>query len=306
MGWARFAAAVVLVPFLTVQSGMAWGREGHQMINRLAGQMLPADVPEFLRSAGALDALEYLGPEPDRWREKVEPELKAAQEPEHFIDMEWADLVGPLPRNRYDYVRALAAAQAKHPELTLTAEKVGLQPYATIEMWERLKAAMREYRKLTAAKANTKPVEMAIVVYAGILGHYVADGSMPLHTSIQYNGWTGANPKGYTVEHRIHSQFEGAFVGKHVQIGDVAAAMTTKPMVMGDMFLEYVAYLRHSNSLVERTYEVEKLGGYKDAGTAEGKAFAVERLAAGATELRDMIYTAWVKSAEPVPEYRAN
>ena len=29
------------------------------------------------------------------------------------------------------------------------------------------------------------------------------------------------------------------------------------------------------------------------------RAFADERLAAGATELRDMIYSAWVKSAEP-------
>ena len=299
-------AAVVLVPVLMVESGMAWGREGHMMISRLAGQTLPADVPEFLRTAGTVDALEYLGPEPDRWREKIEPELKAAQEPEHFIDLEWADLVGPLPRNRYDFVRAVGAYAAAHPERAkdFTVEKIGLQPYATIEMWERLKAAMREYRKLTAAKENTKPVEMAIVVYAGILGHYVADGSMPMHTSIQYNGWTGPNPKGYTVEHRIHGLFEGSFVSKNVKIGDVAAAMKTKPVVMGDVFVDYVAYLRHSNSLIDRTYELEKLGGYKDAGTAEGKAFVVQQMAAGATELRDMIYTAWVKSAEPVPEYR--
>ena len=46
----------------------------------------------------ALDALEYYGPEPDRWKSPGEPELNAAQSPEHFIDLEWADLVGDLPR----------------------------------------------------------------------------------------------------------------------------------------------------------------------------------------------------------------
>ena len=40
------------------------------------------------------------------------------------------------------------------------------------------------------------------------------------------------------------------------------------------------------------------------AGTPAGKAFVDRQLAAGAIELRDMIYTAWKKSAEPVPAYQ--
>ena len=63
----RAAAAMTLLPMMLVQQGLAWGREGHMMINRLAGAALPSDVPEFLRSKDALDALEYYGPEPDRW-----------------------------------------------------------------------------------------------------------------------------------------------------------------------------------------------------------------------------------------------
>jgi len=43
----------------------------------------------FLRSPDAIAEIEYLGPEPDRWRSPAEPELVAAQAPEHFIDMEW-------------------------------------------------------------------------------------------------------------------------------------------------------------------------------------------------------------------------
>ena len=38
--------------------------------------------------------------------------------------------------------------------------------------------------------------------------------------------------------------------------------------------------------------------------TPEAKAFTVERLAAGAIELRDLIYSAWVHSADPEPPRR--
>ena len=280
------------------------------MINRLAGAALPTDVPEFLRSPAALDALAYYGPEPDRWRSLAEPELNAAQAPEHFIDLEWADLIllngaGTLPRRRYDYIRALAAAQTAHPDIPLTPEKVGLQPYVTVEVYERLKAAMREYRGLKAANTDTKPVECEIVFLAGWLGHYVGDGSMPLHTSIYYNGWTGQNPNGYTTEHKIHALFESVYVAANVRSGDVAPLVASTPVLLGDVFADYLAYLRHSNTLVEQTYRLEKAGAFNGAGTADGKTMIDERLAAGATELRNMIYTAWVRSADPVPAYQA-
>src|ERR1700677_1604730 len=304
MGALRVAAAVVLLPVMLVQQGLAWGSDGHKMINRLAGEALPKDVPEFLRSHEALDALEYYGPEPDRWKSPGEPELNAAQSPEHFIDMEYADLIGELPRRRYDYVRALAFAQKAHPDLALSPEKVGLQPYEATEVWERLKSAMRDYRKLREDHKDTKPVESEIVFLAGWLGHYVADGSQPLHTTIQYNGWTGPNPNGYTTEHKIHARFETVFVSANIKPAEVAPLIPAKPVVLGDMFTDYVAYLRHTNSLVEKTYQLEKAGGFTGEGTAEGRAFAEQRLAAGATELRNMIYSAWVKSAEPVPVYR--
>jgi hypothetical protein len=303
-GWVRVAVAVALLPVVLVQQGLAWGADGHRMINRLAGAALPLDVPEFLRSPQALEALEYYGPEPDRWKSSAEPELAAAGSPEHFIDMEYADLVGELPRKRYDYVRALALAQKGYLDLELLPEKVGLQPYATVEVWERLKSAMRDYRALVKDHKDTKPVEAEMVFLAGWLGHYVGDGSQPLHTTIQYNGWTGPNPKGYTTEHRIHAQFETVFVSANVRGSDVAKLIGAKPVAFGDVFADYLAYLRRSHALVEETYRLEKVGAFEWAGTTAGRAFVEERLAAGATELRDLIYSAWVKSAEEVPVFR--
>ena len=302
MGVLRLIAAIGLVPIMTTQTVFAWGVDGHRIINRQAGTALPADVPEFLRTPQALDALAYYSPLPDHWRGKGEPELAAATAPEHFIWMESLEVLGTLPRNRYDYVRALATAQAAHPDMVLTAEKVGMQPYQTTEVWERLKVAMRDYRELVADKQDTKPVEAEIIFLAGWLGHYVGDGSMPLHTSNKPNGWIGPNPNGYTTEHYIHGLFESEFVKSNVTAADVTPLINAKPTVIDDVFTQYVDYLKHTHSFVETTYRLEKAGAFTGKGTPEGKALVDERLAAAATELRDLIYTAWIRSGDPAPE----
>jgi S1/P1 Nuclease len=286
-------ASATLVCLAAPQNAHAWGDVGHRMINRLAAANLPADVPAFLRTPEAINEIEYLGPEPDRWRSPAEPELNAAQAPEHFIDMELADALGPLPHRRFDFYAKVYAAGQK-------PDTIGLQPWETDEVWERLKAAMRQYRALSAAKQDTKPVEAAVLFYAGWLGHYVGDGSQPLHVTVQYNGWTGPDPNGYTTAHQIHSLFESAFVGANMHAPEVQAKLTPAKTIDGDMFDAYVAYLRHTGLYIEKVYQIEKAGGFVGAGSSESRDFTADRLAAGASMLRDMIYTAWIRSADPV------
>jgi TonB family protein len=274
------------------------------MINRLAIEALPTDVPAFLRAPEAIAEDAYLGPEPDRWRSRAEPELNAEQAPDHFIDLELADRIGTLPRQRYQYIAALYAYAATHPDQAteMRPEHIGFQPYVTNEVWERLKSAMRDYRILSAKHADTKPVEAAVLFYAGWLGHYVADGAQPLHVTIQYNGWVGPNPNGYTTAHTIHSQFESAFVDAAVNTSDVQPLVAPLKTI-GDEWDDYLAYLRQTGTSIEKVYQLEKEHGFEGAGTPEAKQFTAQRLAAGASMLRDLIYAAWTKSAEPVPEW---
>ena len=303
---AVLAAAALLGLALPSQPAHAWEQEGHRIINKLAASNLPADVPAFLRSQAAIDEIEYLGPEPDRWRSRAEPELSAAQSPEHFIDFEAADALGALPHKRLEFEAKVFAA-GQRPEV------IGLQPWEADEVWERLKAAMRQYRAMVAAgqdtksgaNVDTKPVEAAILFYAGWLGHYVGDGSQPLHVSGKYNGWVGPNPNGYTTSHQIHHVFEGPFVAANIDAPEVQAKMTAVKLIEGDMFDAYVAYLRHTGTHVEKVYQFEKAGGFIGAGTPESRDFTAARLADGASMLRDMIYTAWIDSAQPVPDAHA-
>lgn len=295
-----------LLCVLSVNPAFAWGPDGHRIVNRLAAENLPVEIPEFLRSKAAIEEIEYLGPEPDRWRSPNEAELNAAQAPEHYIDFELADLVGPLPRRRYDFVAALYAAGLTHPELAreLRPEHVGLQPWVTNEVYERLQAALREYREQKARHEDTKPAEAAAIFYAGWLGHYVGDGAMPLHTTIDYNGWAEKdNPNQYVTSPGIHSQFESAFVHQNIKAVDAEPLMAPLK-TLRDPFGDYIAYLRAAHALVDRVYQLEKTQGFAGAGTPESRRFTAERLAAGASELRDMIVTAWEQSAKLSPPYR--
>ena len=219
--------------------------------------------------------------------------------------MERVDWMDRLPANRYEFYRLLYEKRATLKEHAddLLPERVGLQPYITIEIYERLKGAFRQYRQLKAEKKRTDAVENDIVFYAGWLGHYVADGANPMHTTIQYNGWVGDNPNGYTTARDFHARFESVFVNANLarlQIADLIHA----PVQLQDPFQDYIHYLKDSQALVEKSYQLEKAGGFNGEGTPESVEFVRQRLAAGCQMLLNLWYTAWLESEKPEPERR--
>ena len=322
---------VVAVAAVTIQLG-AWGSEGHTWINEVAALKMPTKgtsaMPAFFSKASA--RLGWLGPEPDRWRnQNGEAELKYSQEADHFIDMERlpADF-GEYPTDRYRFIKKLyelraarlAAGATQREADDLLPERVGMQPYITMEVYDRLRVAFREYRHTQAdieayEKANKRSkhkiddkdraqlhgIENNIILYAGWLGHYVADGSQPLHTSVHYDGWTGPNPNGYVTAHGIHSQFETRFVKDNLTERDFADAVHEATQLRTPR-ADYIAYLKESNSLVEPLYKLEKAGAFAGTGTPEGREFVKQRLAAGAQMLANLWYTAWMESAVDPPD----
>jgi hypothetical protein len=322
---------IIAIGTAAIQLG-AWGNEGHVWINEVAAQKQPAKgpnaMPKFFTNASA--RLGWLGPEPDRWRnQNGEAELKYSQEPDHFIDIERlpADF-GEFPTDRYRFIKKLyelraaklAAGASQKEADDLLPEHVGMQPYITMEVYDRMRVAFREYRHAQAdidayEKANKRNrhklddadraklhgIENNIILYAGWLGHYIADGSQPLHTSVHYDGWTGANPNGYVAAHGIHSQFETRFVKDNFTERDFADDVHEATQLKNPR-ADYFAYLKESNSLVEPLYKLEKTGAFADKGTPEGREFVKQRLAAGAQMLANLWYTAWMESAVDPPD----
>jgi hypothetical protein len=100
------------------------------------------------------------------------------------------------------------------------------------------------------------------------------------------------------------AQFETAFVTANLQLSDVEGKMNALRTIDGDIYGAFMAYLRQTHGYVEAVYKLDKEGGFEGSGTAASRAFTAGRLAAGASMLRDMIYAAWLRSAEPVPQWR--
>ncbi len=297
---AAYAAAVAAVSLLLPANVFAWGDAGHRMIGLAAAQQLPAEMPAFFRNAS--QQLSYLNPEPDRWKDRAErtldPALEGGSSPEHYIDM---DLVSPAvlaaalaAPNRFAFADSLRVAAAP-------VSTVGLLPFTMLELAQRLRGDFRMWRIAPDSTVRAW-VEQRIIDDAGILGHYVADGSNPHHTSKHHNGWVGDNPKGYTSDNRFHGRFESAYVQGQIKLPDILAQMQRTPRVFPNMREAVLAYLNSSFAQLDRLYEIDKATPFNaETSTAEQKAFAAARLAAGAEMLRDIWWTAWVTSGQPVP-----
>jgi hypothetical protein len=270
-------------------SGKAWGEEGHRYINLVAAQKLPADMPQFFRDSAA--RLSFLGPEPDRWRDSRElySALSAVNGPDHFIDIDKPEEFAALPNDRYRYSDWLRST-GRSPEAA------GFLPYAILENFQKVEVLFRLWRDPRHADEREQ-IEQNIVFYAGVLGHYVADGSQPLHTTIHYNGWTtSSNPEMYTRE-PLHGRFETAFVKANIKPEEFSPLVKTVKALQ-DPFADEVRYLLDSNSHVAELYRMDKTARW-DAGNhnPESKRFVCDRLAAASQMLSSLWYTAWVDSA---------
>jgi hypothetical protein len=299
------AAPVFLLTFLSTSfvgddvPPARWGGHGHTIAARAAVQTLPDGMPAFFLDA--IDQLAYLNPEPDRWRDRTESQLDPAMNdafaPDHWINYERVPDGALDAGNRFEFIVALARAGED-------AEVVGMLPYRILEMTQRLRSGFRRWREETDPAAR-RWIEQRILNDAGVLGHYVTDGSNPHHTTVHHDGWVGENPQGYTAEGGFHGRFEGQFVDARVALEDLLAAMQAAPRVFGSVRDATFEHLEQSHAQVIRLYELDRQRAFdRDNDSSEHKAFAVQRLAAGAAMLRDVWWTAWVTSESEAPPRR--
>jgi hypothetical protein len=299
---AQSIAAVLGVAFTSLAAVPAtanarlWGEAGHLMIGAAAAAALPAEMPDFFRASRA--ELAYLNPEPDRWRDRKEsgldPALNDEQSIEHFIDLEEVPGNALNATNRYAFLDSVHAHGGK-------GSGPGLLPYRMLEMTQRLRIEFRLWRAATDPVVK-KEIEQRIINDAGILGHYVADGSNPHHVTVNHDGWTQSeNPKGFSSAKGFHSRFESQYVQSHMTEADVSPLIGKTPQVINPVRDGIWSYLRTSLSHLDRLYELDKVEPFgPQTQGAEHKKFTAERLAAGATMLRDLWWTAWVTSGPEV------
>ena len=317
LGWCALAV-------LSAGSAGAWDYEGHRVINQLALASLPTNFPAFVLAADQRERVAFLSGEPDRWRNNAGLSLRHANGPDHYIDLEELKLCdltpAQLPPLRYTFVSLFSQARAAHPERfnpidpesdrDQTRELTGSLPWTIVECTEKLESCF-SYLK-TFERAGGTPAEIAnaradVVYVMGVMGHYVGDGSQPLHTTIHFNGWVGDNPHGYTTRHTFHTWIDGGYFRKigEPELQKLAGQIhPARPVgeagVQDGLFRAVVAYLVEQNKLVEPLYQLEKdgkLSGEGEPGLA-GRPFLEDQLIKGGQMLGNLWLTAWQEAPE--------
>jgi len=302
-----FSLAAMTAAFGAAVPAFAWGGKGHEMQARTTMGVLPEEMPAFFRQS--TEELAFLITEPDRWRTSEQPALDETTGVNHTFKWELAPK--PLPANRHLFIVDLVKNQKFDPTQGATVRDFGTAPYGIQEWAEMLTGAFRRWRAMpetTPAEITRKRMhEKSILFMAGVLGHWVTDMSQPIHASIHVHGWHPSvpNPNGYTGPSKDpHGRYEAQYVDKNIELADVKALVDPKPRLLDNWLREAETYIAATNSHVEQIYIWDKqspFGEGKEA--AEAKPFTAARLADGARMLRDVWYTAWVRSGAPVPKF---
>jgi len=276
-----FAVALLLVG---ATAAMGWWVKGHGTIAEAAAARLPEGMPQFFRAAGK--QLAHLAGDPDRWKNPLAKHLRAAEAPDHFIDLENFE-GNELPADRYK-----AAALLR--KLKQQPERTGMLPYAIMEDFDRLTCAFYDLR----AEPENEAVHMKCIVYAGNLAHFTGDAAMPLHTTRNYDGKPG--PNGGMLQRGIHAKID-AFPEKNGLTAE-EIGRGVEPAQIDDMWAHILKRVQESYKHIDRCYELDAAGAF-DKPTAESRTFILERCRVGAQFTADTWYNAWLRSAKLGPHY---
>jgi hypothetical protein len=299
------SAAIALSP----ATALAWGATGHEFISGIAAELLPEEIPDFVRTPQAIADIAVFGRELDRSKGAGETH-DTERDPGHFVDLDDAGLVAgllaldsiPLTREAYD-----TALRAKD----FTQYEAGYLPLSIVDGWQQLVKDFAYWRAaLVASKNALDPADRAwfeadrvrrerlVIRDLGVWSHYVGDASQPLHVSEHFDGWGPfPNPRGFSTAKGMHANFEGAFVRANVDREAVKRSVAPYRPCPCSVQDRARALILESHGLVVAFYELEQKGAFTDR-TEPGVTFATGRLAAGAATLRDMIVDAWRASAD--------
>jgi len=303
----KFAAAA-LVSGLTLvcipDVALAWGASGYRLVGELASQSLPSGIPEFLRAPEAGRQIAEVARQPD-WSKGSGDPHDADSDPANYalvgddLKISGGPLLSALPPTREAYDAALRRAGSGQ-------YRAGYLPYAIIDGWQQLAMDLAYWRAdFASARWAKTPNERSwflkdqyireglTIRDLGYLAHFVANGGQPMNVSVHANGWGNyPNPQKFSNAKDLRARFEGTVVRTRIIEKDISAAMAPYRDCGCSIQRRVSDYLLATQKQVVNLYRIEKSGGLA-GDTSEDRSFAVARLAAATSELRDLILDAW-------------
>lgn len=169
----RVAAALLCLVLAVPAQALAWGLNPHRFITERAIALLPDQLKPFFEARRAF-VVEH-SVDPDLWRNAGFEQ----ESPHHFLDLDFAgygaDPFEALPRD-YD-----AAVQKFGLDVV---QEQGTLPWRTQEIYGNLR---RAFSGLQASSPSPYVLD-DIAFFSAVMAHYVADGHVPLHAVVNYDG----------------------------------------------------------------------------------------------------------------------
>lgn len=184
--------SVFLLLVVPADLAWAWGYTVHRRINRQAARLVPAPLGHY--TAQHANELDLYGPTADYIKEAYPEESHR-----HYFDLDLypPDVLESTPHDFQAFVQSYgdSAVNAR-----------GEVPWAIQETMKRITRLLKRGQWESAT------------FYMGILGHYVADIHMPLHTTANYNGQLTDNQG---VHFRWETRMVDEFIPVFKPVGEV-------------------------------------------------------------------------------------
>jgi hypothetical protein len=281
MGMKKLSLFIII--FLFIQSIAGWGYEGHRRINRAAAQLGSGDFGALLLAYQ--DSLAFHAPDPDYWKENDPDEGYR-----HYFDSDYYD------EYPFDNV-------PRH-----LAELIKVYSDSSVRSWGIAPWAIQQTCDSVTALISFGQTEEA-VLWMAVLGHYVADIHMPLHTVANYNGQLSGNDG-------VHFRWEVSMINHFnpdiTPIGDVHYVEDPVEFaftIIKESFVEHKTILRADSlarsSLTQvqkdslKTYEPLSFeDNYLQILFDESRELVERRLGLAATRIASLWYTCWVNAGK--------
>ena len=257
---------------LVAGQALAWGPKAHRAVAEAAAEALPGTVGEALRAR--LPLVLAVCSRPDSWRRASDVSL-FGEGPDHYVNLEVIarnPAKAEFPPDRYALLLSV-----RRP-----GQAVGFLPYAIAEGYDRLSTA------LAAAGAGEDAAWDEVAVWFGVLSHFVADATMPLHATVHYDGRPRWGRLGGPIECKgIHERLEDS-VAERLAGSTALLSPGAVPTPVGDPLALAVCLVKESWALVPEVYELDAAGRLRPDEPAAARLVG-ERLGLAAGVLLDLV-----------------